>query len=127
MSDDEGYDSATDEEEEEDEIDADADADQEAHETKQVELKGAERVSIPYLTDFERAKIKGQRVTEISKGDPIRIDLRNPDEFEGDPENIFDIAEAEIRLKRINVSVVRKVSEGFYEVWDLRELTDLSG
>jgi DNA-directed RNA polymerase I, II, and III subunit RPABC2 len=73
------------------------------------------RVTTPYLTKYERARILGTRATQISHNAPVLVDL----EGEYDP---LAIAEKELRQKVIPMTIRRYLPDNTYEEWLLSEL-----
>jgi DNA-directed RNA polymerase I, II, and III subunit RPABC2 len=80
----------------------------------QSELKN--RVTTPFLTKYERARVLGARALQISLGAPVLVDL----EGESDP---LLIAEKELRAKKIPLKIRRHLPNGAYEDWSVNELT----
>lgn len=74
-----------------------------------------QRVTTPYLTKYERARILGTRATQISCNAPVLVEL----EGEFDP---LSIAEKELREKKIPMIVRRYLPDRTYEEWSLGEL-----
>jgi DNA-directed RNA polymerase I, II, and III subunit RPABC2 len=74
-----------------------------------------ERVTPPYLTKYERARILGTRALQISHNAPVLVQL----EGELDP---LLIAEKELRQRVIPMTVRRHLPDGSYEDWNLTEL-----
>eukprot|EP00672_Neobodo_designis_P019875 CAMPEP_0174852586 /NCGR_PEP_ID=MMETSP1114-20130205/25953_1 /TAXON_ID=312471 /ORGANISM="Neobodo designis, Strain CCAP 1951/1" /LENGTH=155 /DNA_ID=CAMNT_0016087193 /DNA_START=59 /DNA_END=526 /DNA_ORIENTATION=+ len=73
------------------------------------------RVTTPYLTKYERARILGTRATQISHNAPVLVDL----EGEYDP---LTIAEKELRQRAIPMIIRRYLPDNTYEEWQLSEL-----
>ncbi|CAG8683718.1 9484_t:CDS:2 [Acaulospora morrowiae] len=74
-----------------------------------------ERVTTPYMTKYEKARILGTRALQISMNAPILVDRDN----EIDP---LEIARKELRQKKIPLMVRRFLPDGSYEDWHVREL-----
>ncbi|CAG8794503.1 17442_t:CDS:2, partial [Cetraspora pellucida] len=74
-----------------------------------------ERVTTPYMTKYEKARILGTRALQISMNAPILVDRDN----ETDP---LEIAKKELRQKKIPLMVRRFLPDGSYEDWHVREL-----
>ena len=68
-----------------------------------------------YLTKYERARILGTRALQISHNAPILVNLTD----EIDP---LQIAERELREKKIPMIIRRYLPDGTYEDWRLDEL-----
>ena len=75
-----------------------------------------ERISTPYLTKYERARILGARAMQISKNAPIFVDIDNN---ETDP---LKIAEKELLERKIPFIIRRYLPDGSYEYWKISEL-----
>ena len=74
-----------------------------------------ERVTTPYLTKYERARILGTRATQISHNAPVLVEL----EGEYDP---LAIAEKELRARVIPMVIRRYLPDHTFEEWQLSEL-----
>ena len=75
-----------------------------------------ERVTTPYLTKYERARVLGTRAMQISRNAPVFIDL-DPDDV--DP---LVIAQKELQAKRIPFIIRRYLPDATYEDWPLDDL-----
>ncbi|CAI2169426.1 14815_t:CDS:2 [Funneliformis geosporum] len=75
-----------------------------------------ERVTTPYMTKYEKARILGTRALQISMNAPILV----PRENETDP---LEIAKKELRFKKIPLMIRRYLPDGSFEDWNVRELT----
>lgn len=73
------------------------------------------RITIPFLTRFEKARIVGMRATQISKGAPPLVDVTNL-------ENPIDIALKELKEKKIPYIIRRSLPNGLIEDWRVDEL-----
>ncbi|PRQ77353.1 RNA polymerase, subunit omega/K/RPB6 [Rhodotorula toruloides] len=74
-----------------------------------------ERVTTPYMTKYERARILGTRALQISMNAPVLVPL----DKETDP---LEIAQKELAAKRIPLVVRRFLPDGSYEDWLVSEL-----
>ncbi|GAA5934378.1 hypothetical protein JCM21900_001801 [Sporobolomyces salmonicolor] len=74
-----------------------------------------ERVTTPYMTKYERARILGTRALQISMNAPVLVPL----EGESDP---LQIAMKELAAKKIPLVVRRFLPDGSYEDWLVSEL-----
>eukprot|EP00397_Hematodinium_sp_SG-2012_P060440 GEMP01078704.1.p1 GENE.GEMP01078704.1~~GEMP01078704.1.p1 ORF type:complete len:120 (+),score=33.16 GEMP01078704.1:70-429(+) len=72
----------------------------------------------PYMTKYERARILGTRALQISMNAPIFVEL----EGETDP---LEIAEKELRAKKIPFIIRRRLPNGGSEDWKVADLLDL--
>ncbi|KAK4700885.1 DNA-directed RNA polymerases I, II, and III subunit RPABC2, partial [Phenoliferia sp. Uapishka_3] len=75
----------------------------------------AERVTTPYMTKYERARILGTRALQISMNAPVLVPL----EGESDP---LEIAMKELAAHKIPLIVRRFLPDGSYEDWTVAEL-----
>mgnify|MGYP001989749861 CR=1 FL=1 len=74
-----------------------------------------DRITTPYMTKYERARILGTRALQISMNAPVLVQL----EGETDP---LEIAGKELREKRVPFVVRRYMPDGSYEDWGIDEL-----
>jgi len=74
----------------------------------------AKKTTIPIMSKFERAKIIGYRATQISKGSPALIDVKNI----SDP---YEIAEKELSEKKTPIIIRRTLPDNTYEDWKVEE------
>ncbi|KAG8862747.1 DNA-directed RNA polymerases I II and III subunit RPABC2 [Tulasnella sp. 330] len=75
----------------------------------------AVRVTTPYMTKYERARILGTRALQISMNAPILVPL----EGETDP---LEIAIKELSQRKIPLIIRRYLPDGSYEDWKVSEL-----
>eukprot|EP00386_Alphamonas_edax_P012721 GDKI01039558.1.p2 GENE.GDKI01039558.1~~GDKI01039558.1.p2 ORF type:complete len:122 (-),score=39.95 GDKI01039558.1:15-380(-) len=78
-------------------------------------VPAAERITSPYMTKYEKARIIGTRALQISMNAPITVEL----DGETDP---LVIAEKELYNRSIPFIVRRWLPNGNYEDWPLDEL-----
>jgi DNA-directed RNA polymerase I, II, and III subunit RPABC2 len=113
-------DSDKDEEDEENEEDKDEEdeniieIDQADSINEMKKIPNNKRVSLPYLTKYEFAKIIGIRAIQISKNGEIYTNIDNP--------NPISIAEKEFKEKKIPFIIRRHLPNNRYEDWKLEEL-----
>ncbi|KAG2181327.1 hypothetical protein INT43_008910 [Umbelopsis isabellina] len=74
-----------------------------------------ERVTTPYMTKYERARVLGTRALQISLNAPVMIELNG----ESDP---LVIAMKELREKKIPLIVRRFLPDNSYEDWHVKDL-----
>lgn len=74
-----------------------------------------ERITTPFMTKYERARILGTRALQISMNAPVLVDI----EGETDP---LQIAMKELSAKKIPLVVRRYLPDGSYEDWSVDEL-----
>ncbi|KAG7562539.1 hypothetical protein FFLO_02013 [Filobasidium floriforme] len=98
-------------------VDEDAEGEQGAASvrTGKESVANADRVTTPYLTKYERARILGTRALQISMNAPVLVQL----EGETDP---LEIAKKELRFKKIPLVIRRYLPDNSYEEWKVSEL-----
>ncbi|PSR94235.1 RNA polymerase, subunit omega/K/RPB6 [Coniella lustricola] len=82
---------------------------------KDKKIPNDQRITTPYMTKYEKARILGTRALQISMNAPVLVDL----EGETDP---LQIAIKELREKKVPLIVRRYMPDGFYEDWTCEEL-----
>lgn len=80
-----------------------------------VARKPMDRVTVPILTKYERARVLGTRALQISMNAPVLVAL----EGETDP---LTIAQKELRERVIPLMIRRILPDNTYEDWSIREL-----
>nr|CAB3265019.1 DNA-directed RNA polymerases I, II, and III subunit RPABC2-like [Phallusia mammillata] len=75
----------------------------------------SKRITTPYLTKYERARVLGTRALQISMNAPVMVEL----EGETDP---LQIAMKELKAKKIPIIIRRYMPDGSYEDWSIDEL-----
>jgi DNA-directed RNA polymerase I, II, and III subunit RPABC2 len=83
--------------------------------TYQSMLTNRERKTIPILSKYERTRVVGERAIQISMGAPPLVEV-------GNLENPVDIAEKELREKKIPYIIKRVLPNGLIEMWRVDEL-----
>ncbi|XP_039265183.1 DNA-directed RNA polymerases I, II, and III subunit RPABC2-like [Styela clava] len=78
-------------------------------------ISPANRITSPYMTKYERARVLGTRALQISMNAPVMVEL----EGETDP---LQIAMKELKAKKIPIIVRRYLPDGSYEDWGIEEL-----
>ncbi|KAG8999649.1 DNA-directed RNA polymerases I II and III subunit RPABC2 [Tulasnella sp. JGI-2019a] len=73
------------------------------------------KITTPYMTKYERARILGTRALQISMNAPILVPL----EGETDP---LEIAIKELSQRKIPLIIRRYLPDGSYEDWKVSEL-----
>ncbi|RKO89560.1 RNA polymerase, subunit omega/K/RPB6 [Blyttiomyces helicus] len=73
------------------------------------------RMTTPYMTKYEKARILGTRALQISMSAPVMVELNG----ESDP---LQIAMKELREKKIPLMVRRYMPDGSWEDWSVQEL-----
>lgn len=74
-----------------------------------------ERMTTPYITKYEKARILGTRALQISMNAPVMVDLTG----ETDP---LQIAMKELREGKIPLMIRRFLPDGSWEDWAVNEL-----
>ncbi|KAL3317872.1 DNA-directed RNA polymerases I, II, and III subunit RPABC2 [Cichlidogyrus casuarinus] len=78
-------------------------------------VEKSKRITTPYLTKYERARVLGARALQLSMSAPVMVEL----DGERDP---LKIAEKELRSGKIPIIIRRYLPDGSYEDWNLDEL-----
>uniref|UniRef100_A0A914XDD0 RPB6 homolog n=1 Tax=Plectus sambesii TaxID=2011161 RepID=A0A914XDD0_9BILA len=74
-----------------------------------------ERITTPFMTKYERARILGTRALQIAMGAPVMVEL----EGETDP---LEIARKELKAQKIPIIIRRYLPDGSFEDWGVDEL-----
>jgi len=83
--------------------------------TYQSMLVRRDRKTVPILSKYERTRVVGERAIQISMGAPPLVEV-------GNLENPVDIAEKELREKKIPYIIKRVLPNGLIELWSVDEL-----
>jgi len=83
-------------------------------EERQAEIQ-MKKVTTPYMTKYERARVLGTRALQISMNAPVMVEL----EGEIDP---LQIAMKELKAHKIPIIIRRYMPDGSYEDWGIDEL-----
>lgn len=75
----------------------------------------AKKITTPYMTKYERARLLGTRALQIAMCAPVMVEL----EGETDP---LQIAEKELKARKIPIIIRRYLPDGSYEDWGMDEL-----
>jgi DNA-directed RNA polymerase I, II, and III subunit RPABC2 len=75
----------------------------------------AKRITTPYMTKYERARVLGTRALQISMCAPVMVEL----EGETDP---LAIAMKELKARKIPIIIRRFLPDGSWEDWGIEEL-----
>ncbi|ORZ38194.1 hypothetical protein BCR44DRAFT_116440 [Catenaria anguillulae PL171] len=75
----------------------------------------ASRITTPYMTKYEKARILGTRALQISMNAPVMTELN------GETDSL-QIAMKELREKKIPLIVRRHLPDGSFEDWGVDEL-----
>ncbi|VEL39620.1 unnamed protein product [Protopolystoma xenopodis] len=78
-------------------------------------VEKSKRITTPYLTKYERARVLGARALQLSMSAPVMVEL----DGETDP---LKIAEKELRANKIPIIIRRYLPDGSFEDWSLDEL-----
>lgn len=82
--------------------------------------KNTERITFPYMTKYELARILGTRSLQITTDSPVQVELNG----ETDP---LKIAKKELKHKKVPITIRRYLPDGSYEDWGANELIVFSG
>ncbi|XP_038078261.1 DNA-directed RNA polymerases I, II, and III subunit RPABC2-like [Patiria miniata] len=73
------------------------------------------RITTPYMTKYERARVLGTRALQIAMNAPVMVEL----EGETDP---LQIAMKELKAGKIPIIIRRYLPDGSYEDWGIEDL-----
>merc|ERR1739847_207278 len=96
---------------------------EQANEQEQIDIlpadeadkKSNERITTPYMTKYERARVLGTRALQIAMCAPVMVEL----EGETDP---LQIAMKELKQRKIPIIIRRYMPDGSFEDWGIDEL-----
>ncbi|XP_019624227.1 PREDICTED: DNA-directed RNA polymerases I, II, and III subunit RPABC2-like [Branchiostoma belcheri] len=74
-----------------------------------------QKITTPYMTKYERARVLGTRALQIAMGAPVMVEL----EGETDP---LHIAMKELKVRKIPIIIRRYLPDGSFEDWGIDEL-----
>jgi len=77
-----------------------------------------QKITTPYITKYERARILGVRATQISMNAPIMVDTNGITDS-------LKIALKEFKEKKIPLLIRRPLPDGSYEDWKITDFKDL--
>ncbi|KAG1662893.1 DNA-directed RNA polymerases I, II, and III subunit RPABC2 [Nymphon striatum] len=83
--------------------------------SEQVPQQNSKRITSPYMTKYERARVLGTRALQIAMCAPVMVEL----EGEIDP---LQIATKELKARKIPIIIRRYLPDGSYEDWGIDEL-----
>lgn len=75
----------------------------------------SKRITSPYMTKYERARVLGTRALQIAMCAPVMVEL----EGETDP---LVIAQKELKQRKIPIIIRRYMPDGSYEDWSIQDL-----
>nr|CAG4641398.1 EOG090X0MJU [Eulimnadia texana] len=78
-------------------------------------VQPSKRITTPYMTKYERARVLGTRALQIAMCAPVMVEL----EGETDP---LQIAMKELKQRKIPIIIRRYLPDGSYEDWGIDEL-----
>lgn len=78
-------------------------------------VQASKRITTPYLTKYERARVLGTRALQIAMCAPVMVEL----EGLTDP---LRIAMKELKARKIPIIIRRFLPDGSYEDWSINEL-----
>jgi DNA-directed RNA polymerase I, II, and III subunit RPABC2 len=73
------------------------------------------RITTPYMTKYERARVLGTRALQIAMCAPVMVEL-------GDETDPLTIAKKELKARKIPIIIRRYLPDGSYEDWAIDEL-----
>ena len=73
------------------------------------------KITSPYMTKYERARVLGTRALQIAMCAPVMVEL----EGETDP---LVIAQKELKQRKIPIIIRRYLPDGSYEDWAIEDL-----
>ena len=85
-------------------------------------LLNKKKVSLPFLSKYEKTKILGLRIQQLVTGANTSL---TKEEQEGLKSNI-EIAEKELKLKKIPLIISRRLPNKKRELWRVKDLIDLN-
>ena len=77
------------------------------------------KITSPFMTKFQKAKILGVRAVQISKNAPLYLNNENIANMNWDP---LSIAEKELSENKIPFIIRRYLPDGKFEDWRVSEL-----
>ncbi|XP_067124197.1 DNA-directed RNA polymerases I, II, and III subunit RPABC2 [Centruroides vittatus] len=83
--------------------------------SEQQPQQNQKRITTPYMTKYERARVLGTRALQIAMCAPVMVEL----EGETDP---LQIAMKELKARKIPIIIRRYLPDGSYEDWGVDEL-----
>lgn len=78
-------------------------------------VQSGKRITTPYLTKYERARVLGTRALQIAMCAPVMVEL------EGLTDPLM-IAMKELKARKIPIIIRRFLPDGSYEDWSINEL-----
>jgi len=84
-------------------------------------LNNNNKITLPFLSKYEKAKILGLRIQQLSTGANTTL-LK--EEYIDLKSNI-EIAEKELKLKKIPLIISRRLPNNKRELWHVKDLLDL--
>lgn len=81
----------------------------------QEQIKKQIRVTVPYLTKYERARLIGTRAEQLNKGSLPTVEV-------GNLRSTLDIARKELEERKIPLIIRRKLPNNRFEDWKIEEL-----
>merc|ERR1711893_133659 len=82
---------------------------------KNLRVDPEKRMTTPYMTKYERARVLGTRALQIAMCAPVMVEL----EGETDP---LEIAMKELKARKIPIIIRRYLPDGSFEDWGIDEL-----
>ena len=79
----------------------------------------SKKISIPFLTKFEKARLLGLRIQQLTSGALPMIDISGFTSY-------VDIAEEELKQKKTPFIIKRRMPNNKFEYWKIYELIQLT-
>ena len=83
-----------------------------------INTQQSQRQTPPYLTKFERARVIGARAQQLAMGAPPNISIQTA----GGALDPLLVARQELEEKKIPMIIRRRLPDGSFEDWPLRDL-----
>lgn len=81
-------------------------------------IDNQKRISLPFLTKYEKARIIGLRTQQLLGGSQALVDTRGLKSF-------LEIAEKELKEKKIPFIIKRNLPNNKFEYWRINELINI--
>ena len=85
-------------------------------------VNSTEKKTLPFLSKFEKTKILGLRIQQLCTGAPTTLSTKEQKYLKSN----IEVAEKELKLKKIPFIIRRRLPNNKFELWNVKELTDLN-
>ena len=85
-------------------------------------IHSTDKITTPFLSKFEKTKILGLRIQQLSAGAPSVL---SKNQLKNLKSNI-EIAEKELELKKTPFIIRRRLPNNKFEYWHIKDLIDIS-